>query len=76
MLRPQDTASRERKTLNGLWDFRLDATGAGQRGTVPALTPTGACRVEAEVPQAVQRLALAARGVLGTKHRCSPLIAG
>ena len=31
MLRPQDTASRERKTLNGLWDFRLDATGAGRR---------------------------------------------
>ena len=48
----------------------------GQRGTVPALAPTGARRVEAEVPQAVQGLALAARGVLGTKHRCSPLIAG
>ena len=31
MLRPQDTASRERKSLNGVWDFRLDATGAGRR---------------------------------------------
>ncbi|KQY47919.1 beta-glucuronidase [Cellulomonas sp. Root137] len=31
MLRPQDTASRERKSLNGLWDFRLDATGAGRQ---------------------------------------------
>ncbi|WP_421733925.1 beta-glucuronidase [Cellulomonas sp.] len=31
MLRPQDTTSRERKSLNGLWDFRLDATGAGRQ---------------------------------------------
>jgi len=30
MLRPQDTATRERKSLNGLWAFRLDAAGAGR----------------------------------------------
>ncbi|MDQ2624786.1 MAG: beta-glucuronidase, partial [Actinomycetota bacterium] len=30
MLRPQDTATRERKSLNGLWSFRLDAEGAGR----------------------------------------------
>jgi beta-glucuronidase len=29
MLRPQDTSTRERKSLNGLWSFRLDADGAG-----------------------------------------------
>jgi beta-glucuronidase len=30
MLRPQDTATRERKPLTGLWDFRLDAQGVGR----------------------------------------------
>lgn len=30
MLRPQDTPTRERKALDGLWDFRLDAQGAGR----------------------------------------------
>ncbi len=30
MLRPQDTPTRERKALDGLWDFRLDAEGAGR----------------------------------------------
>lgn len=30
MLRPQDTRTRERKALNGLWDFRLDAAGEGR----------------------------------------------
>jgi beta-glucuronidase len=30
MLRPQDTATRERKSLNGLWAFRLDAAAAGR----------------------------------------------
>src|SRR3954451_22062029 len=30
MLRPQDTPTRERKSLNGLWRFRLDPTGAGR----------------------------------------------
>ena len=31
MLRPQDTPTRERKPLGGLWAFRLDAAGAGRR---------------------------------------------
>ena len=31
MLRPQDTATRERRTLDGLWHFALDAAGAGRR---------------------------------------------
>ena len=30
MLRPQDTATRERKSLNGLWRFALDPQGAGR----------------------------------------------
>jgi beta-glucuronidase len=30
MLRPQDNANRERKTLDGLWRFVLDAEGAGR----------------------------------------------
>ncbi len=30
MLRPQDNAVRERKSLNGIWDFRLDPTGDGR----------------------------------------------
>src|SRR5215213_4077481 len=30
MLRPQDGPTRERKSLNGLWDFRLDAAGEGR----------------------------------------------
>jgi beta-glucuronidase len=30
MLRPQDTATRERKSLNGLWRFALDAAGVGR----------------------------------------------
>jgi beta-glucuronidase len=30
MLRPQDTAIRERKCLNGLWRFRLDRAGEGR----------------------------------------------
>jgi beta-glucuronidase len=32
MLRPQDTATRERKSLNGLWRFRLDRSGEGRAG--------------------------------------------
>lgn len=31
MLRPQDSTTRERKRLDGLWDFRLDADGTGRR---------------------------------------------
>jgi beta-glucuronidase len=30
MLRPQDSSTRERKSLNGLWDFRLDSEGEGR----------------------------------------------
>ncbi|WP_299520754.1 beta-glucuronidase [uncultured Serinicoccus sp.] len=30
MLRPQDTATRERKNLSGLWDFQLDLQGEGR----------------------------------------------
>ena len=30
MLRPQDTATRERKSLDGLWSFRLDGDGVGR----------------------------------------------
>jgi beta-glucuronidase len=30
MLRPQDTATRERKSLNGLWQFALDSAGEGR----------------------------------------------
>ncbi|MGW0246164.1 beta-glucuronidase [Nocardia goodfellowii] len=30
MLRPQDTATRERRSLDGLWRFRLDAGGDGR----------------------------------------------
>jgi beta-glucuronidase len=30
MLRPQDTNTRERKSLNGLWRFRLDPQGEGR----------------------------------------------
>jgi len=30
MLRPQDTATRERKALDGLWKFRLDVDGVGR----------------------------------------------
>lgn len=31
MLRPQDTRTRERRSLAGIWRFRLDAEGAGRR---------------------------------------------
>ncbi len=30
MLRPQDTATRERRNLNGLWDFAFDPDGVGR----------------------------------------------
>jgi beta-glucuronidase len=30
MLRPQDGPTRERKSLNGLWDFALDPAGSGR----------------------------------------------
>src|SRR5689334_15515646 len=31
MLRPRETATRERKALDGLWSFALDADGRGRR---------------------------------------------
>ncbi|MGZ8648009.1 MAG: sugar-binding domain-containing protein [Solirubrobacteraceae bacterium] len=31
MLRPKDTPTRERRALDGLWRFALDAEGAGRR---------------------------------------------
>jgi hypothetical protein len=30
MLRPQDTSTRERKNLNGLWQFALDSEAQGR----------------------------------------------
>lgn len=30
MLRPQDTSTRETKSLDGMWDFRIDRTGVGR----------------------------------------------
>ncbi|MBL7488373.1 beta-glucuronidase [Frankia sp. AgB1.9] len=40
MLRPQDSSTRERRSLNGLWAFRLDPAGEGRdagwwRGRLP-----------------------------------------
>ena len=32
MLRPRDTSTRERKNLNGLWQFALDQAGEGRSG--------------------------------------------
>jgi beta-glucuronidase len=32
MLRPKDTSTRERKCLNGLWQFALDQAGEGRSG--------------------------------------------
>ena len=48
MLRPQDTRTRERKSLVGLWDFRLDAAGAGRAARWFAGPLPGA--VQAPVP--------------------------
>jgi beta-glucuronidase len=44
MLRPQDTSTRERKNLDGLWRFALDDTGAGRQqswfaGPLPGQRP-------------------------------------
>jgi len=38
MLRPQDSATRERKNLNGLWQFTLDGWCRWKRQ--PSWTPT------------------------------------
>ena len=32
MLKPQDNSTRETKLLDGLWQFVLDAEGAGRSG--------------------------------------------
>ncbi|UZN04289.1 beta-glucuronidase [Cellulomonas sp. S1-8] len=45
MLRPQDTATRERKTLDGLWDFRLDAVSEGRTAGWQQGPLTGASRM-------------------------------
>lgn len=42
MLSPRDTATRERKSLDGLWRFMLDAAGAGRNQGWPAGLPAGA----------------------------------
>ena len=42
MLRPQDTATRERKRLDGLWRFTTDPAGAGRAGRWFAGPLTGA----------------------------------
>ena len=34
MLRPRDTATRERKSLDGLWRFALDPAGEGRTAAV------------------------------------------
>jgi beta-glucuronidase len=44
MLRPQDSSRRERKRLDGIWDFRLDPKGVGRaeawwRDTLPDCRP-------------------------------------
>ena len=31
MIRPQDTTTRERVSLDGLWSFRLDTDGVGRQ---------------------------------------------
>ena len=36
MLRPRDTPTRERKSLNGLWRFRLDSDADWREAPVPA----------------------------------------
>ncbi len=45
MLRPQDTATRERRSLAGLWDFRLDADGEGREARWFADRLVGASRM-------------------------------
>src|SRR4051794_14311483 len=42
MLRPQDTSTRERKSLDGLWQFSLDADRAGRDGRWFSRPLTGA----------------------------------
>ena len=48
MLAPKDTATRERRSLDGLWKFMLDPDGAGRRDRWYEQLPAGA--VEMPVP--------------------------
>jgi beta-glucuronidase len=48
MLAPRDTPTRERKSLDGLWRFQLDAEGTGRDEGWPGGLPAGA--VEVPVP--------------------------
>ena len=48
MLAPKDTATRERRSLDGLWKFMLDPDGAGRRDRWYEQLPPGA--VEMPVP--------------------------
>ena len=44
MLRPQDNIVRETKSLDGLWDFALDAMASGVGGWWQACSPAIAAR--------------------------------
>jgi beta-galactosidase/beta-glucuronidase len=45
MLRPQDTPTRERKPLTGLWRFRLDGAGEGRSGEWFKRPPADTCEM-------------------------------
>jgi beta-glucuronidase len=45
VLAPRDTPTRERKTLDGLWRFQLDADGVGRGQGWPGRLPTGAAEI-------------------------------
>jgi beta-galactosidase/beta-glucuronidase len=45
MLRPQDTPTRERKPLTGLWRFRLDGAGEGRSGEWFKRPPADTCQM-------------------------------
>ena len=44
MLAPRDTATRERKSLDGLWRFALDAAGTGRAAAGRTACPPGRAR--------------------------------
>jgi beta-glucuronidase len=56
MLRPQDSPTRERKSVDGLWKFRLDPSGEGRSGRWFA-TPL-ATREEMAVPASFNDIAV------------------
>ncbi len=45
MLRPRDTPTRERRSLNGLWDFALDPSGGGRAAAWWTQPLTGARQI-------------------------------